>query len=116
MGALALSSPKVSPAKPVERDLRAFRWLPSKTAIQTANQTDRREAFQPIFKRNLRVGVAPERTRGAHTLKLGFAQAQDDYYIFANYFKANLPETDLFRYSIRGMDMRYSQKARAFFL
>jgi len=109
MGALALSSPKVSSTKLVERDLRAFRKLPSKTVVQTANQIDLREASQPIIKRNLRIEVASERIEDVHTFRLGFAQAQNGYSVFANYFKVNLSETDLFRYSIRGMDMGYSR-------
>ena len=86
----------MSSTKPVERDLRAFRKLPSKTVVQTANQIDLREAFQLIIKRDLRIEVASERTEDVHTLRLDFAQAQNGYYVFANYFKVNLPETDLF--------------------
>ena len=86
----------MSSAKPVERDLRAFRKLPSQTVVQTANQTGLRETFQPIIKHNLRIEVASERTEDVHTLRLDFAQAQNGYYVFANYFKVNIPETGLF--------------------
>lgn len=71
MGALALSSPKVSSTKPVERDPRASRKLPSKTAVQTANQIDQREAFQPIIKRNLRIEVASGRTEDVQCILKG---------------------------------------------
>ena len=115
MSALALLSPKVSSAKPVERDLGAFQKLPSKTAIQTANQIDRREAFQPIIKRNLRIEVALKCTEDVHTLRPDFVQAQNGCYIFASYFIVNLPETDLFQYSIKGIDVSYSRSKREFF-